>query len=230
MNRTSPTTQLPEATGIQPGDVPSGQPVNRALPTTHRRSLRMRFLILRARFSIPALLGSADERRVISMVAAVNGAAAIMTISVVAWLCDLPLVFPALGPTAFILFSSPFAPSAAPRAVVLGHLIGISSGCAAWHSLNYACDGNVTLQDNVLYLSCSASLALAMTSLLLIRLSCPHAPACASALIVALGGVTDWTDLLLMAAAVILVTAQSVGINRLASLPVPIWSSGYDDT
>ena len=69
-----------------------------------------------------------------------------------------------------------------------------------------------------------------MTSLLLIRLSCPHAPACASALIVALGGVTDWTDLLLMAAAVILVTAQSVGINRLASLPVPIWSSGYDDT
>ena len=70
----------------------------------------------------------------------------------------------------------------------------------------------------------SASLALATTCLLLVRLSYPHPPACASALVVALGGVVEWVELLAMAAAVLLLTVQAVCINRIAGVRVPVWS------
>ena len=73
----------------------------------------------RARLSVPALLASQDERNVVAAVTAVNGASCILSISLVAWLFDLPLLFPALGPTAFILFATPFSPDAAPRSVAL---------------------------------------------------------------------------------------------------------------
>ena len=72
-------------------------------------------------------------------------------------------------------------------------------------------------------LLCSASVALALTSLLLVRAACPHPPACSSAMIVALGGVSSWTGVLTMLAAVIIMTALAVALNRLACLPVPIW-------
>ena len=70
----------------------------------------------------------------------------------------------------------------------------------------------------------SAALALAVTCMLLVRLSCPHAPACASALLIALGAVTDWVELLALAVAVVVLTVQAVCINRIAGLNVPIWS------
>lgn len=192
--------------------------------TRPRRSLRMRLLVWRARFSIPSLLALADERKVVSWTAGINCGLAMLQISLFAWLSDLPLVFPALGPTAFILFSAPFSPAAAPRSVIMGHLTGMVSGCAAWHLMTYLSGGMVSLQDGGWPLLCSASLALAVTSLLLVRLSYPHPPACASALIIALGGVTDWLALLAMAAAVVLLAFQAVCINRMVGVRVPTWS------
>lgn len=70
----------------------------------------------------------------------------------------------------------------------------------------------------------SASLVLAATCVLLLRLSCPHAPACASSLIIALGGVANWLGVLLMAVAVVWITLQAVVMNRLAGVHVPTWS------
>jgi len=76
---------------------------------------------------------------------------------------------------------------------------------------------------------CGASLALASSCLFLVRLSCPHPPACASSLVVALGAVTDWRDLLLMALVVVWLTVQAVAMNRFAGLPVPVWSPRRHD-
>jgi hypothetical protein len=70
--------------------------------------LKRHLLIWRARLSVPSLLAGRDEGRVVSWVAAINGGLAILVISVLAWLIDLPLLFPALGPSAFLLFSNPF--------------------------------------------------------------------------------------------------------------------------
>ena len=197
--------------------------------TTHHRSLKTR-RSLRARWSlwlwhlsIPAWLARTDERRVIAVVAAVNGGLAILTISLFAWLTDLPLLFPALGPTVFILSSVPFSAAAAPRSVIVGHLAGIMAGSAVWHITSQIAGGAASLQAGP-WLICTPAVGLALTSLLLVWWSCPHPPACATAMIIAVGGITSWDGLLLIAAAVVLVTMQTVAVNRLASLPVSLWA------
>jgi CBS domain-containing membrane protein len=192
-------------------------------------SLRARWLSLRARCSVPALIAADDERSAVSLVAAVNGGMAVLIISLCAWVTDVPLLFPALGPTAFILFSGPFSPAAAPRSVILGHLVAMASGLAAWHLVNLVSGGSLSL-DAGGWLTCvSASLALAMTCLLLVRLSVPHAPACASALIIAVGAVIDWLGVLAMVIGVVMMTLQAVGVNRCAGLNTPLWSPRRED-
>jgi hypothetical protein len=42
-----------------------------------------------------------------------------------------PLVFPSLGPTAFLLYFMPLQPTASPRNTIFGHAIGIGCGYAA---------------------------------------------------------------------------------------------------
>lgn len=189
-----------------------------------RRSLRTRWAIWRARHSTVGLLARFDERKAVSLVAAVNGGLAILALGVFAWLTDLPLTFPALGPTAFILFATPTSESAAPRSVIVGHFSGMASGFAVWHLMSALAGGPVSPQTGGWPLILSASIALAVTCGLLVRLSCPHAPACASSLVVALGAVTDWTNVLLMAVAVVWMTVQAVAMNRFAGVPVPTWS------
>jgi CBS-domain-containing membrane protein len=187
-------------------------------------SIKTRWLILRARLSMPGLLTRFDEQHVMSLATAVNGGLAILTVGLFAWLTNLPVVFPALGPSAFILFSTPLSSAAAPRSVILGHFSAIVSGCAVWHLISALAGAPVSMQAGGWPPFCSASLALAVSSLLLVRLSCKHPPACASSLVIALGAVTHWYDLVFMALAVVWITAQAVAMNRLAGLPVPVWS------
>lgn len=182
-------------------------------------------MIWRARFSVPALLARFEEKKVVSVVAAVNGGLAILAIGIFAWVTDLPLTYPALGPTAFILFATPTALAAAPRSIVLGHFLGLASGYAVWHLVSIVAGEPVSSQTGGWPLFLSASLGLAVICALLVWLSCPHPPACASALVVALGGVTDWFSVLLMGLAVVWMTAQAVAMNRLAGVPVLPWSS-----
>lgn len=194
-----------------------------------RPTLRLRWLRIRARLSIPALLSGMDERSIVSLTAGINGGLAILVISVFAWLIDLPLLFPALGPTAFILFSAPFSRAAAPRSVILGHFIGIGCGWLAWQATGVLSGSPVGIPIGGWPLYCSGATALALTGLLLVRARCPHPPACASALVIALGGVSTWMAVLAMALAVVLVTAQGVGINRLAGVRVPLWASRSEE-
>lgn len=199
-------------------------PMRSVFSPSWRVSLRRRRLAWRAYLSIPVLLAAGDERKVVSLVAAVNGAGAIVIISGLSWLVDLPLLFPALGPSAFILFSSPFSPAAAPRSVVVGHFAALAAGATIWHLVSFASGAPVSLELGGWPTLISASLTLAACCALLIGLSCPHAPACATGLIVALGAAGDAAALLGIAVGVVLLTAQAVAINRFAGLNVPAWS------
>jgi CBS-domain-containing membrane protein len=174
--------------------------------------------------SIPSLLATCEERKVISLISGANGAMAILMVSLLAWLTSLPLVFPALGPTAFILFSKPFSPDAAPRSVILGHFSGLASGIVAWHLFSYVGNGSVSLETLGWPAFASASSALAITCFLLVRFSCPHAPACASALIVALGGATGWLNMLAMVIAVVVLSGQALLIYRIGGVRTPSWA------
>ena len=186
-------------------------------------TLRTQLRIWFARASLPALLSRVDERSATSWFAAINGGLAIGVVVAAAWISDAPLMFPALGPTVFILYSAPLSHAAAPRSVVMGHYIAIIAGTLAWHATSHASGNSVSLEVSGWPAICSATVAMGVTALLLIRLRSSHPPACASAMIVALGGVVNWFDLLCMATAVLLVTGQAVFVNRLAGLPYPLW-------
>ena len=179
---------------------------------------------------MPALLAGYDEQKIVAIVTAVNGSLAMLTLIAIAWIVDLPLLFPALGPSAFILFSEPFARSAAPRSVILGHTIGISVGYASWQLVSMLTGQVVSLEQGGWPILLSASLAMAVCSTLLIYFSCQHPPSCASALIVAMGAASTSVAILGMAAGVLLLTLQATVVNRLVGLKTPIWSPRADDT
>lgn len=187
-------------------------------------SFRTRFLMWRARLSTPALLMRFEERKVISVVSAINGGLAILALGWFAWLTDLPLIFPALGPSAFILFTTPLARVAAPRNVVTGHLVGLTVGFVVCRAMCWVAGGEVDIDHASWLLSGSASLALAVTCLALVWVASPHPPACASALVIVLSrGTVTLRDVVLMAAAVICLTGMAVVMNRWAGLRVPFW-------
>ena len=189
-----------------------------------RPSLKLRWLIWRARLSVPSLLARSEERGVVSLATAVNGGLSILVIGLCAWLVDLPLVFPVLGPSAFILFSRPFSPEGAPRSVLIGHLSAMAVGLGSWQLVSFICGRPVSVETAEWPAFLSASLALGVSCLLLVRLSCPHAPACATALVVALGAVPDWRGLLAIVVGIVTLTMQAVCLNRIAGVSTPVWS------
>lgn len=190
-------------------------------------SLTTRLRIWRAKLAIPVLLSRFEEKKVVSWIAAINGGLAILVIMLAAWISDCPLIFPALGPSAFIMFSTPLSSAAAPRNVIVGHFAAMASGFSVWHLVSYLAGASVTLETGGWPLLCSVSLAMAVGGLLLVRLSCPHASALGSSMIVALGGVPHWLELLYMALAVTIITFLAVAMNRAASLPVPLWKESH---
>src|SRR5439155_26252788 len=70
----------------------------------------------------------------------------------------------------------------------------------------------------------AAALSLGMTGALLILLDVPHPPAAATTLIVSLGVVTRPSYLVVLEAAVGLLVAQAIIINRLTGVRYPLWA------
>ncbi|MCP4711675.1 MAG: HPP family protein [Planctomycetes bacterium] len=195
------------------------------MPQANKRiTLRTRWIILRAQWSMPALLSHLDESKVVSITTAMNGAVAIFTIGFFAWLTNLPLIFPALGPSAFILFSKPLSTAAAPRNVILGHWMSLLCGWVSWWGISKIAGHPVGIESGGWSLFLSASVALALSSLFMIRISCAHPPACSSSLIVALGLFSSGGQVLIMGAVVIWLTYQAVIMNHWAGILSPIWA------
>ena len=69
----------------------------------------------------------------------------------------------------------------------------------------------------------AAALSLGLTAGLMVLLRAPHPPAGATTLIISLGILTKPWQLVILMGAVVLLTAQALVINRLASIPYPLW-------
>jgi len=192
--------------------------------TGEQLSLKTRWLFWRARMSTPALLSRYDETKTISLMTAINGGLAILTVGVLAWLTNLPLVFPALGPSAFILFSAPLSKAGAPRNVIIGHAVCLLCGYVSWYLMGLLSGMPVALETAGWPLFASATVALTCSCLFLLLFNCPHPPACASSLVVALGMIPSWFNILLMGLVVMWLTFQAVLMNRFVGISVPIWS------
>lgn len=154
----------------------------------------------------------------------INGFLSIAIMSLAALASGTSFVFPSLGPTAFLFFFNPEAPSASPRHTIYGHAIGICCGWGAlwltglqheqWHP------GHGVMLARVL----AAALALGATGALMILFKAAHPPAGATTLIIALGIIIQPKSLVVIEVAVALLTIQAIVINRMAGLDYPLWA------
>jgi CBS-domain-containing membrane protein len=170
------------------------------------------------------LLRRYPERRVWAGFMLVNGFVSIALLALLAMVTGTPFVFPSLGPTAFLVFFDPHAPSASPRNAMLGHAIGIACGFGALlltglahagPAIQVGVDGRRVL---------AAALSLAFTGALMIAGKAAHPPAGATTLIISLGIVTRPAHLVVIEVAVGLLVLQAIAINRLAGLDYPFWA------
>ena len=165
-----------------------------------------------------------DSRFWIGVFALCNGGLSTALMALGARVTGEPLVFPSLGPTAFMLFYQPTSPAASPRNTLLGHLIGIGAGYLSLRVFGLA-HATPALTGGVTWAWIgSASLSLALTAGFMIWLAVPHPPAGATTLIVSLGILPRPLQLVALFAAIMLLVVQGLAINRLAGVPYPWWA------
>ncbi len=176
------------------------------------------------RFQLTELVRYHNSTVVMALFSLINGFLSIGLMAVVALVTRAPFIFPSLGPTAFLLFYTPTAPTASPRNTIAGHLIGALAG---WSSL--ALFGLTTAPAAIAAgvdwpRVGAAALSLGVTSALMVLFRVPHPPAGATTLIISLGIMPHLWQIPVLMGAVVLLVGQAFVINRLAGLPYPLWA------
>jgi len=170
------------------------------------------------------LLKHLPPRLVWAVYVGVNGFITIGLLALLALVTGSPFVFPSLGPTAYLFFS-PLAEVSSPRNSILGHAIGLICGYAAFavtadFGPAFAAHGGVHAARVL-----AAAFSLSATGALMALSRVNHPPAGATTLIVALGIISQPRELVVIEVPVILLTVQAFGINRVAGIPFPLWST-----
>lgn len=125
-------------------------------------------------------------------------------------------MFPSLGPTAFIYFAAPDAPTNRPRRVLAGHAVALACGalallvCGLWTA-----PSSLVIGVDIARVA-AAALALAATGGLTVLLDVEHPPAGATTLIVALGLLREPRDLLVIEGAVLVLVLVCAALRPLA--------------
>jgi CBS domain-containing membrane protein len=154
----------------------------------------------------------------------INGCISIGIMSALAAITRSPFIFPSLGPTAFLFFYTPRAPSASPRNTIVGHAIGVVAGYFSLAVTGLTMAGPALTVGVTWQRIIAAALSLGLTAGLMVLLKSPHPPAGATTLIISLGILTKPLQLVLLMVAVVLLTLQALGINRLAGIDYPLWN------
>lgn len=193
--------------------------------TAPQHSLSYRVVAFFARFQVRYLLTLTRHQHLASMLFVLaSGATAIGIITFMAWLTDLPLLFPPLGPSAFILFYTPLAENASPRNVVLSHGLALACGLAAFHGALTLFGTTDTVGSFSWHSVAAMVAAMASVSLAMVALGCVHPPAAATSLIAAMGYVQNTVQGIGIMAAVLLLVAAAIVFNRyIGGLPYPFW-------
>jgi CBS domain-containing membrane protein len=152
-----------------------------------------------------------------AMAIAVSGFAAFFT--------GQPLIFPSLGPTAYLFFESPMSRRASPRNTLIGHAVAILAGVFSLVLFGLLDNPSVLQEGVTLARVGAAMLSTAVTGAVLLLLRSSHPPAGATVLIVSLGLLQRPADLLAVAIGVVILTVVGWTINRMAGIPLPVWSA-----
>ena len=183
---------------------------------------------LSRRFRLKRLERHHNRRAVQIAFTVINTAISISIIGLAARYANSLLLFPSLGPTAFLVFVKPTSAEAAPENTIIGHLIGITGG---WLSL--LCFGLEKTAPNLAaghvpwQRVAAVALSMALTTGLMVGVRKPHTPACATTLIISLGLVREPWQFPFLLGGVALLSLQALIINRLAGLPYPWWRASH---
>lgn len=131
-----------------------------------------------------------------------------------AWVTGRTLIFPSLGPSAFLLATVRDGEVTAPRRVIGGHFIGVAAGWIAYHTVSPGLNVMTAapmLSSAQLRLAVSGVLAVMITSGAMLATDTVHPPACATTLIVSLGFLTSLAD----SASIMLAVVVLVGVHKL---------------
>src|SRR5436190_22915742 len=196
--------------------------IDREHPIGGQMSDVVRGIFLRTR--LPWLLEHHARIPVLALFSFVNGCISIGIMAALAVITHSPFIFPSLGPTAFLFFYTPTAPSASPRNTLIGHAVGVVAGYFSLVVTGLTTAGPALAVGVSWPRVIAAALSLGLTAGLMVLLKSPHPTAGATTLIVSLGILTRPWQLLLLMVAVILLTLQAILINRAAGIPYPLWN------
>lgn len=196
--------------------------IDRSHPIGGEMSDVVRGLFTRLR--LPWLTERYARVPVLALFSFINGCISIGLMSALALVTGTPLIFPSLGPTAFLFFYTPTAPAASPRNTIIGHAIGVLAGYASLLITGLTSAGPALAVGVTWPRVLAAALSLGLTAGLMVFARSPHPPAGATTLIISLGILTKPWQLVLLMVAVILLTIQAFTINRLAGISYPLWN------
>ena len=221
-----PDTSIKRDPGSDPPDTPPGgrmhYRIDREHPIGGEMSDVLRGILTRAR--LPWLLEHYANIPVLAVFSFINGCISIGIMAALAVITRSPFIFPSLGPTAFLFFYTPTAPSASPRNTIIGHAVGVIAGYFSLVITGLTMAGPALAVGVTWPRVIAAALSLGLTAGLMVLLKSPHPPAGATTLIISLGILTKPWQLLLLMVAVILLTLQAIAINRAAGIPYPLWN------
>ena len=142
-----------------------------------------------------------------------------------AWALDEPLVFPSLGATAFLFFETPMAEVASIRNTMIGHLVGAGVAFFWLNVFGLVGEPSAIAEGFTAERVACVALSLSFTGGILRLLRAAHPPAGATTVIVSIGLLTTWDELLILAAGVALLAVSAWALNRLLGVPAPLWSA-----
>lgn len=173
------------------------------------------------------LMGKKGDHQILALFfLCAAGATALGTITLAAYLVEMPLLFPPLGPSAFILFYFPMSASASPRNVGLSHGLALCCGLLTLHLGAWLFPHAGLMDPDTLngYRALVIAFSMGSISLLMVVLGCAHPPAAATALIAGMGYLVNPLQVVGFLIAVVLLVFEAIVFNRvLGGLPYPLW-------
>ncbi|MFP9192017.1 HPP family protein [Natronosalvus vescus] len=142
-------------------------------------------------------------------------------LGMLAWVSGQPLLFPSLGPSAYLMATGEQPRAQGAYHIIGGHTIAMVCGLLAYLLVGDGLvvtdvfDGAVPLSSEVGRLAISALLAMVLTTVAMLKSGTNHAAACATTLIVGLGLMSTVLDgLIIVVSVALLVGFHDLAVER----------------